>query len=74
MECVSHTGYLTHGNSKGEAIGICRHKDNSKRVIRNIEERNVGTSIKYPKQGLIASDDLTIILTKGRDSSYHRSN
>ena len=48
--CVQHTGYMEHGNSKGEAEGKSRHDNNSKRVIRNMEERNAGTKGKNPKQ------------------------
>ena len=35
-------GYLVHGNSKGEARGRSRHKNNSK-IFKNMEERKVGT-------------------------------
>ena len=59
--CVSHTVYLAHGNSKGEARGRNRHKNNA-RVVRNLEERNVGTKGKSPKQGLISAMDLPIEL------------
>ena len=45
---VSHTGYLAHENSKGEARGRRRHKNNSKRVVRNMGERNAGTKRKNP--------------------------
>ena len=31
--CVSHTGYLAHGNSKGETRGRSRNKNNSKRGV-----------------------------------------
>ena len=41
--CVSHSGYLAHGNSKGEVRGRNRHKSNTRRVVRILEERNVGT-------------------------------
>ena len=40
---LSHTGYLAHGNSKGEARGRNRHKNHRKRVVRNLKERNVDT-------------------------------
>ena len=51
MRCVSHTEYLVHGNSKGEARGRSRHKNNSKRVVTNMEERNVDTiSRKFPNK------------------------
>ena len=35
---VSHTVYLAHGNSKGEARGRNKRKNNA-RVARNLEER-----------------------------------
>ena len=61
--CVSHTAeYLTHGNSKSEARGISRHMSNSKRVVRNMEERNVGTKGKSPKRDLTSAKDLPIEL------------
>ena len=50
MGRVSHTVYLAHGNSKREARD--RHKGNSKRLVRNLEERNVGTKERSPKQGI----------------------
>ena len=55
------------GNSKGETRGRNRHKNNA-RVKRNLEERNVGTKRKNPKQGLISAKDLTIELPEGRES------
>ena len=33
--------------NKGEARGKNRHKNNSKKVVRNLEERNVGTNKAY---------------------------
>ena len=42
--CVSHRGYLGHGNSKGEARGRSRLKNNSKRVVRDMETRKVGNT------------------------------
>ena len=45
---------------------------NSKRVVKNLKERNVDTKKKSPKQGLTSAEDLTIKLrNKGRDSTYH---
>ena len=61
--CVSHTGYLAHGNSKGKERGRSRYKNNSERVVRNVEERNVSTKEKSPKQG---AEELTIELLEGR--------
>ena len=62
---------LAHGNSEGEARGRSRHKNNV-RVVRNLEERNVGTKRKRPKQGQTSGKDLTIELPEGRESPYHR--
>ena len=70
--CVSHIVYLAHGNKKGEARSRNRHKRNSNRVVRNLEEMNVGTKGKSPKQGLITAKDLPIELSEGCDSPYHR--
>ena len=63
--------HLAHENSKGEGRGGSRHKNNA-RVVRDPEERNVGTKRKSSKQGLIGAKDLTIELPKGRESLYHR--
>ena len=59
------------GNSKGEARGRSRHKSNS-RVVKNLEERNLGTKEKSFNQGLTNAKDLTIELSERRESSYHR--
>ena len=67
-KCVSHTGYLAHGNSKDEVRGRNRHEYNSKSTVRNMEERKVDTKGKSPKQGLAIVEDLTIELP------YHRLN
>ena len=53
--CIPH---IMHGNSKGEASVRNRYKNNSKRVVRNLEERNVGMKGKSPKQGLTSTKDL----------------
>ena len=66
--CVS----LEHGNSKGEVRGRSRHENNSERVVRNLKERNVGMKRKTPIQGLTSAQDLTIELSEGRESPYHR--
>ena len=65
--CVSHTVYLAHGDSKDEARGSSRHKNNV-RVVRNMETRNLGTKGKSPKQDLTSAKDLTIELPEGRQS------
>ena len=53
------TGYLAHENSKEEA-----DKNNSKRVVRNMEDRNVGTKGESPKQGLTVELPRDVILWK----------
>ena len=40
---LSHTGYLAHGNSEGEARGRSKHKNDIERGVRNMEERIEGT-------------------------------
>ena len=40
------------GNSKGEARGRSKHKNNSKRGVRNMEERNVDMRGDISKQSL----------------------
>ena len=73
MRCVSHTGYLAQENSKGEIRGRSRNQNNSKRVVWNMEARNVGTiRVKRPKQDLTRVKDLTIEPPEGRESPYHR--
>ena len=59
-------------NSKGEARRRSGDKNNSKRVVRNLEERNVGTKRRSRKQNLTSAKDLTIKLTDGCDYPYHR--
>ena len=56
--CIPH--------SKDETRGRSRHKNNA-RVVRNLEERNVGTKGKCPKQGLSSAKDLMNLL-EGRES------
>ena len=74
MRCVFHSGYLAHGNSKGEARGRIRQKNNSKRVGRNLKERTVGTTReKSPEQGQTSAKYLNIKLPEGRESPYHRN-
>ena len=47
-------------------------KNNSQRVVGDMEESNVGTKGKRPKQDLTSAKDLTIELLEGRESPYHR--
>ena len=56
-----------------KARGRIRYQNNSKRVVRNLEGRKVGTKTKSPKQVLTNGKDLTIMLSEGSDSPYHRS-
>ena len=60
MRCVSHTGYFAHGNNKGRTRGRTRYQNNSTRVVRNIEEKDVGTKGKSPKQDLTSAEDLAL--------------
>ena len=80
---VSRTVYPAHGNSKEVARGkktdkrvIARersgHNSNSKRVVRNPKETNVGMKGNSPKQGLTRADDITIELSEGRESACYR--
>ena len=54
----SHAVYLAHGNSKGEEEEEI--DKNNERVVRNLEEKNVSTKGKSPKQDLTSAKDLTI--------------
>ena len=63
-----YTGYLAHENSKEEARGRSRHQGNSKRVVRNMDDRNVGTKGESPKQGLTSAEDpINIKFTESRN-------
>ena len=68
--CVSHTVYLAHGNSKSEARGRNKHKNNA--IVRNLEERNVGMRGKILKQGLTSAKDLPMELSERLESPDHR--
>lgn len=52
-----------------EARGRSRDKTNSESVVINLEERNEGTYRKSPKQSLASAEELTIMLSEGKDSS-----
>ena len=52
---------------QSEARRRNKHKNNRKRVVRNLKERNVGTKWKSPKQSLTSARDLTIELPEGRE-------
>ena len=70
--CIPYMRYSAHGNSKGEARARNRHNlEKCKRVVRNLEERNVGTKGKSFKQGLISAKDLTMELPEGSELPYH---
>ena len=45
-----------------------RYQNNGRRVVRNLEERNVGTKRKSPKQGLTSVNYITIELPDSRES------
>ena len=61
--------YPTQYTSKGEIRRRSRHQNHSNRVVRNLEEKNVSTKGKSPKQGLNSANDLTIELSEGRARS-----
>ena len=65
-ECIPQSIYLAHGKSKGEARGRNSHRNNA-RVVRNLEERNVGTKGKSPEQDLTSAKDLTIELLEKQE-------
>ena len=76
-ECGSHARgvYPTEDTSrKGKARERSRHKNNSKRVVKNMDERKVVTKGKSLKQDLTSAADLTIELPEGLDSPFHRLN
>ena len=52
--------------------GRCRHQNNSKKVVRNLNEWKVVMKGKSPKQRLTSAKDITIELPEGRESSYNR--
>ena len=62
--------YLAHGNSKGKARGRNSPKNNSRRLVRNLEERDVGTKGKSPKRDLSSAEDLTIELPEGHRQKF----
>ena len=68
--CVS-TVYPTHDNSIGERRG--RHKNKSRRVIKNIEKWNVGVERKSPEQDLAGAEVLMAILLGGVTPPYNKS-
>ena len=47
-------------------------RNNSMRVVRNLEEKNIGTKRKNPKQGRTSANGLTIELPGARVSLHHR--
>ena len=61
-----------HGNSKGKTKGRSRYNNHSNRVVRNMEERNVGTKGKSPKQDLTSPKELTTEISEGSKSLYNK--
>ena len=47
-----------------------RHKNNSKRVVINLEERDVDTKGKSPKQSLTSAEVLNIEISEEHESPY----
>ena len=59
--------------SNGETWETIRLMNHSKRVLWNMEGRNMGIiKGKVPKQGLTSAKDLNIELREGCESPYHR--
>ena len=56
---ATHTGFLAHGNSKGDTRGRSKPQNSIKRAVRNLEERNVVTKGKSNKEGLTSAEVLT---------------
>ena len=52
--------YLAYGNSKGEVTGRTKRRNNSKKVVRNLEKMNVSTNGK----NLTSAKDKTIELPR----------
>ena len=78
MRCVSHTGYLVHGNSKSELRGRSRHNNKSKRVVKNLKER-ILTLLggKVPKKVSLRDMSLSTInqtnpLTRAGKRSFYK--
>ena len=68
----SHTRgeYLTQDTSHmGTARGRSKRQNNSTRVVRNLEERNVGTKEKSSKHSLTSAKNLTIEIPEGRSTN-----
>ena len=53
--------YPTQYTSCKGAARVKKHHKNNARVVRNLEERNVGTKGKNPKQGLTSAKDYIYI-------------
>ena len=68
--------YLTPDTSRMRTVRVKQEeevdKNNNKRVVINLEERNVQPKGRSSEQGLTSTKDLTIELLVGRDSPYHR--
>ena len=60
-KCVSHTGYLTHGNSKGESRRRSRYKNYIKQIKYGRKERGHYKG-ESPNEGLNSTKDLTVML------------
>ena len=60
--CVSYIAYLAQGSSKSETRERSRHKNNSK-ILRNQEERNVGTIWAIVSKDLTSANVLTLLLS-----------
>ena len=73
MDCTHARGVLPTRTSRMGTAKVEADRNNSKRIVKNQDERNVGTKWKSPKQGPTCAEHFTVELFKVRESSYHRS-
>ena len=67
--CVGNTARAWDRRDKRRSS---KHLSNSKRVVRNLEEWNVGTKGQRPKQDITRAKAPTIELSEGHELLYHR--
>ena len=68
--CIPH--HLAHENSKGEARGRIRHKNNNNKSIKKPGRKERGQEGENLKQGLTNDRKLTIEVLEERDSPFYR--
>ena len=67
--------YITQDTSSMGTVRVKQQEEEDTkiiaRVVRNMEERNVGTERKSPKQSLNSAEDLSMEHPERRESSFH---